>query len=107
GRAGAPLLLFARHTDEQLVIEAERADDALTDHVAIIPAGDRLDDHRQSQVGAAAVVLQLRAGRPFRAEVADLGAHAGVVDPALAADIGAGETGLMRRHLEQGDLVFA
>ncbi len=58
-------------------------------------------------MSAAAVILELRPGGPFRAEVAHLGAHAGVVRPAVAADIGAREPGLMRRQIEQRDLTLA
>jgi len=51
--------------------------------------------------------MELGAGRPFRLELADLGAHAGVIGPTVAADIGAGEAGLVGRQLEQRDLVLA
>jgi hypothetical protein len=70
-------------------------------------AGDRLDHHRQGQMRGARVIMQPRARRPFRLEIAHLGAHARVVGPALAADIGGGKTRLVGRDVEQRDLALA
>ncbi len=104
---GAALLLLGRHADKQLVDQPERPDDPLADYLAIIAPGDRLDDHGQGQMRAAAVILKLRSGRPFRLKFAHLGAHPGVVGPAVAADIGARKACLVGRQLKQRDLFFS
>ena len=104
---GAALLLSGRHADEHVVSEPERRQHVVADHVAIVAPGDRLDDHRLHQMRGARVVLQPCAGGPVEREVADLGAHAGMIGPALAADIAGRKAALVRHDLMQRDIAFA
>jgi hypothetical protein len=104
---GAALLLARRHTDKDVLGEPERRQHLLSDHVAVVLAGHRLDDHRLGQVRGARVVLQPRARRPVEREITDLGAHSCMVGPRRLGHVTARETALMRHDLVQGYLALA
>ena len=104
---GAARLLALRHADKDVAGEAERGQDLVADHLAVIPPGHRLDDHRLGQMRGARVVLQPRSRRPVEREVADLGAHPRVVGPGRLGHVAAWKSALMRHDLMQGDLALA
>ena len=69
-------------------------------------AGHRLDQHAQRPVRGQAVIVHLRARRPFEREVADHLAQPLVVGPGILADHGAGEACLMGDGLQDRDVAL-
>ena len=104
---GAAIVLFGRHADPHVVVEAERPEDAGVDDIAVIFAGGGLHHHRQHRMGAAAVVGHARSWGPVEREVADLRPHLGMIEPGVALHMRAGETGLVGGDLMDGDVGFA
>ena len=102
---GAAELRFGQ-ADIEFAAEAQRFGDGLADDVAEILAGDGFDQHAQGPVGRQAVIVHLRAGRPFEREVADHLAQPLVVGPGVLADDGAGEARLVGDGLQDRDVAL-
>ncbi len=94
-------------TPTRKVVESERIEQIVTDHVAIVAAGDGLDQDGQHPVGRQAVIFHPRAGLPLEREVADLVAQPGVVGPGRRRDGRVGEAALVGDDLLDGEQPLA
>ena len=103
---GAAVLQLVRHADAQIV-EPERIEQIVPDHLAVVAAGDRLDQGGQHPVRGQAVVFHPRAGLPLEREAADLVAQPGVVGPGRQRDGRVGEAALVGDDLLDGDQPLA
>ena len=102
---GAAELRFGQ-ADIKLAAETQRLGHRLADDVAEVLAGDGFDQHAQGPVRREAVVVDLRARRPFEREVADHLAQPLVVGPGILADDRVGETRLVGDRLQHRDVAL-
>jgi len=93
-------------SDIEFAAKAQRLDHGVADDVAEVAAGEGLDQHAERPVRAQPVIVHLRSRRPFEREVAHDLPQALVVGPRLLADLGVGETCLVRDGLQDGDVAL-
>ena len=90
-----------------VLLQAERTQHPVAHDVAIVCAGDLLDQHRGDPPCRARMVVHPAAGRPFRDEVADHGPEERVISPGLRRHRRGREAALVGQQLEDRDRLFA
>jgi hypothetical protein len=93
--------------DEDVRSQAQRSEDRIANIGAEILAGELFDQHAQRPVSRQAVVVDARPGCPFEGELADGLAHAGVIGPRLAGQLGVREAALVGDDLQDRDVALA